>query len=202
MFAVLPLGCHSGASRKVHRAGRVSPGMAWHEATRTPNPPICFTLAPRPPPPSLCASQTDQALVSARSAASAGALSLPDSARQREQAAALEAALQHSAAEVQDLLGALDTAAAAAAATGAAAGTSAADGVPADQARAEAGAASEAALASLRERLAGRHQAVQAAAARMQAAAADAEQLKAQHAGLRQRVSWLSWVHPWCSGED
>ncbi len=132
--------------------------------------------------------------MTARSAASAGALSLPDSARQREQAAALEAALLHSAAEVEDLLGALDMAAAAAAATGAADaadGTLAADGVPAQQPEEEAGAASEAGLASLRDRLAERHRSVQAAAAGMQAAAAEAERLKGQHAELRQRVSGL-----------
>ena len=117
--------------------------------------------------------------MSARSAASAGALSLPDSARQREQAAALEAALQHSAAEVEDLLGALDTAAAAGSATagGSAQGTAA-----------EAAAAAEAALVAVRARLAEAHGRVQGAAACMQAAAGEAEQLKRQHAELRQQV--------------
>lgn len=165
---------------------RSQPALPNPAARPQTHPPAC-PLLPSPLP-----TQAEQELVSARSAASAGAMSLPDSARQREQAAALQAALQHSAAEVEDLLGALDTAAAAAAAT-AAGQASGDDSVPAQQPETESGAALEAGLLSLRDRLAERHRSVQVAAARMQAAAADAERLKAQHADLRQRVSASCW---------
>lgn len=111
--------------------------------------------------------------MSARSVASVGAMSLPDSARQREAAAALDAALQHSAAEVEDLLCAL----------GMASGEGA-DAALLGSAAAEA----EDAVVAVRAQLAEAHARVQGAAARMRGAADEANSLKAQHADLRQQV--------------
>lgn len=116
-------------------------------------------------------------LLSGRSPTSSAvpAPGLPDSARQRAQAAALEAALEHSGAEVHDLLAALDA-------------TSALAAEAADAEAAAAAAAAEGAIGGVRAELATAHERVQAAAARMQAAASEAEQLKRQHAGLHQQV--------------
>ena len=123
--------------------------------------------------------------VSVRSSPTCGGLSLPDSARQREQAAALDAALQHSSAEVRDLLSALDLAAESR--PGSAASIRVGGSAPPAGAAAAA-AAVEAAVVAARAALAAAHERVQSAARRMQEAAGDAEQLKQQHAGLREQV--------------
>lgn len=173
---------------------------------------MCSQLSLRPPNPwydclgpSLpalpCPTGTHHDALSARSAASHGALSLPDSARQRERAAALDTALQRSAAEVEDLLAALDATSALSASLAQQDGdhgvhsswdATSEDGHAQAQARraaaAAAGAAEEAVLA-VRGQLAEAHQRVQAAAARMQGAAQEAEALKHEHVGLRQQVS-------------
>jgi hypothetical protein len=111
-------------------------------------------------------------LLSARSAASV-AVSLPNTARQREQVQQLEAALQHSSDEVLDLLAALDTAA----------GT--------------AGEGSNA-VAQVQQRLAGAHDRMQLAAGRWQLAATAAEGLKEQHATIRQQVRSVDAMHHVC----
>ena len=111
-------------------------------------------------------------LLSARSAASV-AVSLPNTARQREQVQHLEAALQHSSDEVLDLLAALDTAA----------GT--------------AGEGSNA-VAQAQQRLAGAHDSMQVAAGRWQLAATAAEGLKEQHATIRQQVRSVDVMHHVC----
>jgi hypothetical protein len=108
-------------------------------------------------------------LLSTRSAASV-ALSLPNTARQREQVQQLEAALQHSSDEVLDLLAALDTAA----------GT--------------AGEGSDV-VTQAQQRLAGAHGSMQAAAGRWQLAATAAEGLKEQHATIRQQVRSVDIIH-------
>lgn len=122
-------------------------------------------------------------------------LGLPDSARQRAQAAALEAALEHSAAEVRDLLAALDaTSALAASAAAAGADADSSSGAAGDggrEAAAAAAVAAEGAIDAVRSELAAAHERVQAAAARMQAAAGKAEQLKGKHSGLHAQVGWL-----------
>lgn len=125
-----------------------------------------------------------------REALAAGALSLPSSARQREQAAALEAALDHSSLEVQDLLAALDaTAGAASAAAAAAEGDAPAGGAAAaaqpDRGQVE---AAEEAVLTVRRQLAEAHEGVQAARRRMGEAAGEAEALKRQHAAVREQV--------------
>lgn len=103
-----------------------------------------------------------------------------DSARQREQAAALQAALEHSSAEVRDLLSALDLAADA----GSCGAGQQGDGAQ----RGGANAAADAAVLVVRGALAEAHERVQDAAARLRQAAGEVEGLKRQHLAMRQQV--------------
>lgn len=119
---------------------------------------------------------------------SIAAISLPTSARQREQQAALEAALEHSSLEVQDLLAALDATAVAtgpAAASGGGGGPAVAAG---DSPQLQ---AAERAVLAVRQSLAAAHDGVQGARRRVQEAAGEAEGLKRQHGAVRQQVEQL-----------
>lgn len=103
-----------------------------------------------------------------------------DLARQQEQAAALEAALEHSSAEVRDLLSALNLAADTGSLSGAQREGEARQG--------GVGAAADAALLAVRGALADAHERVQGAAAQLRQAAGEVEGLKQQHFAMRQQV--------------
>lgn len=101
--------------------------------------------------------------------------------RQREQAAALEAALEHSSSEVRGLLASLDLAAG----TGGRAGG---DGGAQLGGAEAATTAAEAAVLAVRGALGEAHERVQGAAQRLRQTAGEVEALKRRHVAMRQQV--------------